>query len=184
MHSAPSVSVAMATYNGQPFIQRQLDSLAAQTHLPAELIITDDGSTDDTLKIVEAFAKVAPFRVRIHQNRTRLGYRANFIRAAGLCSSDLVAFCDQDDDWYPHKIAASAKPFSDPDVLLTYHDADVISEGVRIGSLADRALREPVLGPLSPATMVSLRPGVYRSIQAIAFAPVISSVENIGSTCF
>ena len=47
----------MATYNGQRFIQKQLDSLAVQTQLPAELVITDDGSTDDTLKIVEAFAK-------------------------------------------------------------------------------------------------------------------------------
>src|SRR5262249_13539560 len=117
-----SISIAMATYNGQRHIQRQLDSLAAQTHLPAELVVSDDMSSDETLKIVDAFAKTAPFQVRIYQSKTRLGYRANFMRAAGLCQSDLIAFCDQDDYWYPNKIATCIEAFNDREVLLACHN--------------------------------------------------------------
>ena len=145
-----AVSVAMATYNGQQFIQRQLDSLSAQTHLPAELIVTDDGSDDDTLAIINAFAKSASFPVNVYRNDTRLGYRANFMQAAALCRSELIAFCDQDDVWYANKIAASLKPFSDSDVLLTYHNANIVNDDGRlIGSLATRAAQQLVLPPLS-----------------------------------
>ena len=145
-----SVSIALATYNGQRHIHRQLESLAAQSRLPAELVITDDGSADDTLKIVGAFAKTAPFPVHIHCNDSRLGYRANFMRAASMCRSELIAFCDQDDYWYPSKIAELVKPFCDPEVLLAYHNADLVTEdGTRIGSLASFAARQPILEPLS-----------------------------------
>ena len=55
----------MATYNGRQHIRRQLDSLAAQTLIPAELVVTDDGSDDDTISVVDAFAKNAPFAVKV-----------------------------------------------------------------------------------------------------------------------
>jgi glycosyltransferase involved in cell wall biosynthesis len=145
-----SVSVAMATFNGRPHIRRQLDSLAAQTHVPAELVVTDDRSDDDTISIVEAFAKTVLFPVNIYRNETRLGYRANFMRAANLCQSELIAFCDQDDFWRPRKIAMSLKPFSDPEVLLAYHNADVVSsEGIPIDTLAKDAARQSILMPMS-----------------------------------
>src|SRR5262249_15697678 len=122
--SATSVSIAMATYNGERYTRGQRESFAAQTHAPAELVVTDDTSTDNTVAIVEAFAKTVTFPVRLYRNEMRLGYRANFMHAASLCRSELIAFCDQDDYWYPKKIAASVEPFSDPEVLLVYHNAD------------------------------------------------------------
>jgi glycosyltransferase involved in cell wall biosynthesis len=132
-----SVSIAMATYNGEKHIRRQLDSLSLQSHLPSELVITDDCSEDSTIAIIDEFAKTASFPVNIYRNESRLGFRANFMRAASLCQSELISFCDQDDYWYPQKIAASVKPFNDPEVLLTYHNADVVTgDGKRIGSLA------------------------------------------------
>jgi glycosyltransferase involved in cell wall biosynthesis len=132
-----SVSIAMATYNGEKHIRRQLDSLSLQSHLPSELVITDDCSEDSTIAIIDEFAKTASFPVNIYRNESRLGFRANFMRAASLCQSELISFCDQDDYWYPQKIAVSVKPFNDPEVLLTYHNADVVTgEGKRIGSLA------------------------------------------------
>ncbi len=150
------VSIALAVYNGQRHIQRQLESLAAQTHQPAELIISDDASTDDTLKIVDAFAKTAPFPVHVHCNDIRLGYRANFIKAASLCRSELIAFCDHDDYWYPHKIAQSLKAFQNPNILLTFHNADVVTEdGNRIGSLINHAAQQPILEPLSSGPWLS-----------------------------
>jgi len=145
-----SISIAMATYNGRQNIKRQLDSIAAQTHLPDELVITDDQSDDDTTVVLDAFSKISPFPVKIHRNETRLGYRNNFMRAASLCQSELIAFCDQDDYWHPRKIEVVAAPFSDPDVLLVYHDANVVTDsGEQIGSLIERVPKQQILGPLS-----------------------------------
>lgn len=124
----------MATYNGARFIREQLDSIAAQTTLPAELVVTDDASTDDTLRIVRDFARTAPFPVHVHENATRLGYRANFLRATGLCVSPLIALCDQDDIWEPAKLERMAVAFADPEVLLCYHEAWLIDiAGTRMG---------------------------------------------------
>jgi glycosyltransferase involved in cell wall biosynthesis len=125
-----SISIAMATYNGAKYIREQLDDLAAQSQLPAELVICDDQSSDDTLALVANFAETAPFPVQVHRNPERLGYRANFMKTAGLCGSDLIAFCDQDDRWRPRKLELLAKCFSDDGVLLAYHNArPVIGEG-------------------------------------------------------
>jgi glycosyltransferase involved in cell wall biosynthesis len=129
-----SISVALATYNGEAFIQQQLESIARQSHLPAELVVTDDDSTDGTIGCLERFAKTAPFPVYIHRNTTRLGYRANFMRALSLCQSELVALCDQDDVWDPSKLAVAAAAFDDPDTLLFFHNAWLIEHtGARIG---------------------------------------------------
>jgi Glycosyl transferase family 2 len=88
--------------------------------------------------------------VRIYRNETRLGYRANFMRVAELCRSDLIAFSDQDDQWYSRKIGACVSEFKDPETLLVYHNADVITaDGVRLGGLDVFAARRPLMPPLS-----------------------------------
>src|SRR3954454_9678676 len=95
------VSVALASYNGARFIDEQLASLAAQTRPPDELVVCDDGSTDDTLDHVERFAATAPFEVRIVRNAENLGFSGNFQRVLALVRGDIVFICDQDDIWYP-----------------------------------------------------------------------------------
>jgi glycosyltransferase involved in cell wall biosynthesis len=121
------ISVAMATYNGGKYLDEQLESLATQTLLPTELVVGDDGSTDDTLHILDAFAKTAPFPVRIERNPARLGYRANFMAIVRRCRGDLISFCDQDDIWHPEKLELVAKSFDDPDVLLTFHNSRLVT---------------------------------------------------------
>ena len=74
MHN-PSISIALCTYNGARHLQAQLDSFARQTLLPTELIISDDGSTDNTLAVAEEFAQAVPFAVRISRNEQNLGSR-------------------------------------------------------------------------------------------------------------
>lgn len=100
----PRISVALCTYNGAAFLPAQLDSLHAQSRLPDELVVCDDGSTDATLHILESFAAQAPFPVHIHRNPTTLGACGNFIKAIGLCSGDFIALSDQDDIWQPDKL--------------------------------------------------------------------------------
>ena len=99
------ISIAMATYNGAKYLQEQLDSFVYQTRQPDELIITDDGSTDTTQKIIENFAKTSPFEVRYFRNDKNLGYAGNFNAALMQTTGDLVFMSDQDDVWFPEKIA-------------------------------------------------------------------------------
>ena len=122
------VSIALATYNGETYIREQLDSLATQTRLPDELVVSDDGSDDQTLPIVESFAKIAPFSVNIRRNDVRLGYRANFMQAVQACKFDLIALCDQDDVWADNKIEVLLAALTAPDVLLAYHNAQIVTQ--------------------------------------------------------
>lgn len=145
------VSVAMATYNGAAHLEAQLESLLRQTLKPAELVVADDASTDETREILSRFAASAPFPVHVRCNDNNVGWRENFFRALDRCSGDLIAFCDQDDVWLPEKISRCVRSFSDPSVLLVYHGAEVIdADGNRIGSLA-RYQRQssPIAAPLS-----------------------------------
>jgi glycosyltransferase involved in cell wall biosynthesis len=122
-----SVSVALATYNGEQFLPRQLESLAWQTQLPSELVVTDDCSSDNTVDMLKDFSRSAPFPVRIVVNDETLNYRANFLKAAGLCSSDIILFCDQDDIWRQHKVETISNAFAaDPTLSLVYHNATVV----------------------------------------------------------
>ncbi|MDO4551337.1 MAG: glycosyltransferase family 2 protein [Planctomycetia bacterium] len=98
-----SASIAMCTYNGAKFLEKQLQSFLEQTVLPDELIVCDDGSTDGTVKILESFAAKSPFPVQIHRNEKNLGYVRNFEKAGALCSKEIVYFSDQDDIWLPEK---------------------------------------------------------------------------------
>jgi glycosyltransferase involved in cell wall biosynthesis len=132
----PSVSVALATYNGAPHLAAQLGDLANQSLPPCELVVCDDGSSDDTLAILSDFADNAPFPVRIHRNPARVGYRRNFVQCAGLCSGDLIAFCDQDDRWSPGKLEIIAARFRDEDTMLVFHNARVLAPtGKSLGEL-------------------------------------------------
>ena len=135
-----SISIAMATHNGASYLREQLESLSKQTVLPDELVVCDDGSSDETSSIFADFASTAPFPVRVEQNLHPLGYRANFLKVANLAKSDLIAFCDQDDIWLPSKLAACLGLFNEhKEVLLAYHNASVVTGTLEpIGSLKDR----------------------------------------------
>lgn len=118
-----TVSIALCTYNGELFLQRQLDTLVAQSILPHEVVICDDASSDRSLEIAKSFARTAPFPVHIHQNSNNLGYIKNFEKAISLCSQDIVAMCDQDDVWAPQKIEQILQILdAEPQVGLVLHD--------------------------------------------------------------
>ena len=107
-----SLSVALASYNGERYIGQQLDSIARQTRLPDELVICDDASTDSTADIVREFARRAPFAVRFLQHQ-RMGSTRNFELAIAECRGDIIFLCDQDDVWYPNKIKTIEAVFID-----------------------------------------------------------------------
>jgi len=130
--ASKNISVAMCTYNGERYLREQLDSITSQTMLPAELIICDDGSVDSTLKIAEDFAHSSPFKVRVQRNSKNLGVTKNFEQAICLSSGEFIALCDQDDVWYPQKLAAlSAKLSANPLAGGVFSNADLIDENSR-----------------------------------------------------
>lgn len=129
---AMKISVAMCTYDGARYLGQQLDSIAAQTRPPDELVVCDDGSTDGTREIVESFAADAPFAVRLHINEQTLGSTKNFGRAIGLCAGEIIALSDQDDVWLPGKLdRLEAEFLKAPGVGLVFSDAEVIDENSR-----------------------------------------------------
>lgn len=105
-------SIALASYNGDKYIKMQLDSFKRQTLVPDEIIICDDGSTDDTPQIIESYIKNNDsLNIRFIQNEKNLGYSANFFKAAKLATGDVIFFSDQDDIWNEEKIKKVADCF-------------------------------------------------------------------------
>jgi len=127
------VSVAMCTYNGSRFLPEQLGSIAAQTRLPDELVVCDDGSSDATPQIIEDFASSVAFPVRFFRNSRNLGSTKNFEQAIGLCTGDLIALCDQDDIWLPEKLARQAEMLErDPALGGVFSDAELVDDKSRL----------------------------------------------------
>ena len=144
-----AVSVVMATYNGERYLPEQLQSLLDQTKPPQELIVSDDGSRDRTLDIVTDFAKRAPFPTTILHNEQRLGYAENFLQAAKHANSAFVAFCDQDDIWYPHKLERSVGELTRTGASLCVHAVRLIDEQSKPCGFFDQGTkRNTVFDPL------------------------------------
>jgi len=121
------ISVAMCTYNGESYLQEQLDSIARQVRLPDELVICDDGSTDGTVELVRRFIRTVSFATRLICNPVNLGYSRNFANAVTLCSKDIIAFSDQDDVWYPDKLSRIERHFNlQVDVDGIFSNGDLI----------------------------------------------------------
>jgi glycosyltransferase involved in cell wall biosynthesis len=98
------VSIVLCSYNGARFIEEQVQSILAQTYSLLELVISDDGSTDNTVAIVEKLAQ-QDGRIRLFRNKRNLGYNKNFEQAFGYATGNFIAISDQDDIWHPDKMA-------------------------------------------------------------------------------
>jgi glycosyltransferase involved in cell wall biosynthesis len=123
----PRISVAMCTFNGARYLGSQLDSIAAQTRAPDEVVICDDSSSDETREILSAYAQRAPFSTRVFVNGKNLGSTKNFEKALSRCEGDIVALADQDDIWYPNKLERISDVFGQSSrVVAAFSDADLI----------------------------------------------------------
>jgi glycosyltransferase involved in cell wall biosynthesis len=141
---APRVSVALCTFNGAPFIAEQLASILSQDPPPFEVVVSDDGSTDNTLAIVRSTARqFTGDRVVVLPAADHLGVTANFERAVAATSGEIIALCDQDDVWHPGRIARIVREFrANPELLLLHHDAELVDvSGARMGLTLFQSLR-------------------------------------------
>lgn len=130
----------LATYNGERFIIEQLNSLRNQTYKNFDLIISDDGSTDATMEIVESFAKKYS-DIKIIQNETgRHGALYNFSNLVHYVKTrqlnyDYYMFCDQDDIWLPQKVEWSLQEIKKYNLLipqLVYTSKQYVDEELQL----------------------------------------------------
>lgn len=119
------ISVCLAAYNGAAFIRQQIDSILPQLSFNDELIISDDGSTDDTNQILTYYAS-NPI-VKIYQG-PGLGVVKNFEYAIGLARGDLIFLADQDDVWLPDKIEEITRIFTEsPETMVVVSDLTIVN---------------------------------------------------------
>jgi len=144
------VSIALATYNGASWLQEQLDSLARQTLLPSELIVSDDHSSDRTVAIAEKFAAASSFPVKIVRHNKQLGFADNFISALRQCSGDAIAFCDQDDVWHASKLERCVQTMCNHrGISLVHHDCEEVDSNLQSLGIILRPAAGPKHAPQS-----------------------------------
>lgn len=175
--SPPLVSIVMATYNGGLYLREQLDSVLAQTYPNLELVITDDGSTDDTVSILKEYA--ARFKhIRLLTDGPNVGYVKNFERGCLAAKGDFIALCDQDDWWHPQKIEKLVAAIGNASIV--YSDSELCDERLQPTGvfLSDRAaylnfsncLQQAVFCRIYGHTVLMPKSFVQK---AIPFLPVI-----------
>jgi glycosyltransferase involved in cell wall biosynthesis len=118
----------MATYNGEKYIAKQLESIFKQTREPDEIIISDDGSSDSTIKIIKECTLKNNFNNLKIIAGPRTGIRDNFYNAIDNATGEIVFISDQDDIWALNKIEKMSQIFKNEDVLTVTCHRSLIDE--------------------------------------------------------
>ncbi|MBM6993653.1 MAG: glycosyltransferase [Prevotella sp.] len=134
------VSIIMPMYNSAKYVGEAIDSVLSQTYTFWELLVVDDGSTDDSVQIVKRYCQ--------QDSRIRLLFNTNHIqqpsapRNAGLCEAQgqFIAFLDSDDCWLPAKLNEQLKLFADHGVAAVYSNYEKMAED---GKRSNRVVRAP-----------------------------------------
>jgi glycosyltransferase involved in cell wall biosynthesis len=134
----PLVSIVMATYNGEKYIEKQLESIFRQTYPELELIVVDDRSQDNTVVILNQFAQEHK-NMKVFVNDTNLGYIKNFEKGCFISKGAFIALCDQDDYWNEDKIKLMVEAIGEYPMI--YSDSflckeDLNNTGIRISDNA------------------------------------------------
>ena len=128
------VSVALCTFNGARFVREQVRSICLQTLTPREIVLSDDGSRDNSIEVARATVlkcKAArpglSVELRVLQNAVPLRVTKNFEQAVRACRGDLIALSDQDDIWTSTRLERMVAQFeARPGLLLLHSDARLV----------------------------------------------------------
>ncbi len=142
----PDMEILLPTCNGGRFLCEQLDSLFAQTDTGWHLTVSDDGSTDGTVGILQSYLERYPGRMALYRSGKKFGSaRDHFFALMRVCTAGHVLFSDQDDVWFPDKVKKTRAALADAEKqwgadtpILVFTDQTV----------ADSALR-----PIAPSLM-------------------------------
>ena len=135
-HGIADVDVLMATFNGENFVREQIQSIVGQTFSNWRLLVSDDGSSDKTIEIVNSeIAKDARISWANHKS-SHLGSYHNFLNLLRSSSASYSMFCDQDDVWNPDKIEVSLRKIQElenafpSDPIMVFTDLEVVDENL------------------------------------------------------
>lgn len=103
-----NISICMATYNGEKYIKKQLDSILSQLEKDDELIISDDSSTDKTIEIIKSYNDK---KIKLFEKQNFKSPIFNFENAIKNASGDIIILADQDDIWQENKIQVIKESF-------------------------------------------------------------------------
>ena len=134
------VSIVLCTFNGERFLRAQVESLLAQSHQDIEIIAVDDGSSDATVEMLEAYA-AADSRVLLKVRQERRGLAAGIEEGLAIARGDFVALSDQDDIWEAEKLTILLREIKD--AAAVYCASALIDE-------SDRPLGRTLLWALGP----------------------------------
>ncbi|MGC2443803.1 glycosyltransferase family 2 protein [Candidatus Binatus sp.] len=179
---APCVSVIIPVYNGAATIERALKSVFDQTFTDYEIVICDDGSTDDTPAVLAKYGD----KIRVVRQANR-GLPAARNAAVAVSRGELLALIDHDDEWLPHKLElAVAAMHADPEAVLLYSDKIVVNhvgEEFRLSEVRPETAHAPTMDemlariwPITPSTVVMRRDAFER---AGGFCEQLISAEDI-----
>lgn len=125
------INILMPTYNGRLYLRKQLDSILNQTFSDFRLFISDDASTDSTLKILKEYEEKDK-RIEIYGHQKNIGIAANMEFLIGKVRSEYFMFADQDDVWEPDKIEKTFNKMKETDSDLVYTDVEVTDSRLKI----------------------------------------------------
>jgi teichuronic acid biosynthesis glycosyltransferase TuaG len=172
-----TVAVTIAAYNAEAYIVEALDSVAAQTRRPDQLIVVDDGSTDRTAERVRHWAGTTGLHVELLQqeNRGLPGSRNRSIRHA---RTELIALLDADDVFLPEHLASGVRAFEHGrDVVLAFADAEAFDTGgVVRPSLLAGTLLESLSHEQGLDGLRTLNGSVYSSLLWGNYVPVGTTI--------
>lgn len=121
------VSVVLATYNGEKYIERQLLSILNQEVVPSEIVITDDRSTDKTLSIINGYVEKNQHINWVITFSNNKGFVTNFLNGILNSTGDIIFLSDQDDEWKSNKISNYVKIFeTHTEATLIHGDIDIV----------------------------------------------------------
>lgn len=123
-------SIVMATYNGEKYIREQIDSILVNMKEDDELIISDDGSKDKTVIIINEYIKKDK-RIKLLEG-PHMGVKKNFENAIKNTNGKYIFLSDQDDIWEKNKIDIIIENFEKNNVSVIIHDAQVIDENMNV----------------------------------------------------
>jgi len=113
----------MATYNGEKFVKAQIDSILCQLSQNDEIIISDDGSSDETINIIKSYDDS---RIKLYHHDSEHGYTKNFENALKYATGDVFFLSDQDDVWMTNKVDVLIEALNNSDLVMS--DAIVVDE--------------------------------------------------------
>lgn len=131
-----STEILLASYNGAPYIKQQIDSIMAQIESDWRLVLSDDGSTDGTEEILDAYVRQYPERMtRVYSGKRFGNARDHFFWLMKQSNAEVMFFCDQDDVWHPDKMQKmkaameqAQKQYGEKTPLLVFSD-QIVTDG-------------------------------------------------------